>query len=283
MDEDLDWNKISASCFKDESSVKPEGKTIHVEFGKRSNRLFLRIAAAVVAVIFVAATLVYLYVDRDQEIQLVAQNVNLEKVLPDGSQVTLTPGSSIVYQKHFKNDLREVKLVGDAYFDVAHDAKKPFIIHASTQVEVKVLGTQFYINTANASGKIEVVLIEGKVSVYYKDHPEQAITLLPGERTEVAPNPAEMVKEVNPDQNFLSWKTGRIVFKDTRLDEVINVLKKQYKADIRLSDPKLADCTITTTFENQSLDAVLRVIKETLSLNVHKNGKIITISGDPCR
>jgi ferric-dicitrate binding protein FerR (iron transport regulator) len=281
IDLDLQWNEISSACF--DAHKDKEGKTIQVDFRRRSNKLWLRIAAVIAAVVFVSATLIYLYWDGDKKVQVLAENTKLEQVLPDGSQVTLAPGAKLSYPKKFKNETREVNLQGDAYFDVAHNADKPFIIHAGEQIEVKVLGTQFYVNTSTEDGKVQVILISGKVAVYYKSHPETQTILLPGEKAELAPTYSEVKKEVNNDINFLSWKTGRIDFNNEPLDKVVKMLRTYYRADIRLADPALAKCTITSTFEDQSLDAVLRVIKETLSLEIKKQGKVIIISGPDCQ
>jgi ferric-dicitrate binding protein FerR (iron transport regulator) len=283
MDVDAEWEKFSEKCFE---ADRPQGKTFAVDFSpKRSRSLLLRIAAvaAVLIVLAVSSILAYKYMNPASEVSVIAGTDNLERLLPDGSQVTLSPGTTFSYPEQFKGSSRQVRLDGEAYFEVSHDPSKPFIVSAGEHVRVEVLGTTFYVNTHNDEGKVEVVLINGKVAVYDEAHPESKLILLPGEKTEVSPAEFVMSKSTSTDQNYLAWKTGKLVFAETRLDEVVRLLNKTYHADVRLADPALGSCTITATFNNQSLESVMTVIKETLSLEVHKQGKTTILSGPACQ
>ena len=91
-----------------------------------------------------------------------------------------------------------------------------------------------------------------------------------------------IMKTTNEDVNFLAWKTKHIVFNNTPLNEVVALLTKVYHTSIRLSGDRLSDCRITTTFDRQSLESVLNVLKATLDLQARTTGAGIELSGHGC-
>jgi ferric-dicitrate binding protein FerR (iron transport regulator) len=203
-------------------------------------------------------------------------------ILPDGSSVTLNKGAVLEYPSKFRKGPRQVQLTGEAYFEVKHDEKKPFII-TSGNVKVEVLGTSFYVNTCQSSGQMEVILNSGKVKVYFSDDAEHGLILSPGEKADVSCEDHSLRMEVNTDENYLSWKTGRLVFSNTPLPEIIRILEKDYHAHIELANPDLTHCLVTATFENQSLEAVINVLKATLNLQVSVSGQTIILTGGICK
>jgi transmembrane sensor len=173
-------------------------------------------------------------------------------------------------------------LKGEAYFQVTHDNKKPFIVSSGT-ARIEVLGTQFNVNTKTSTGTMEVVLTTGKVSVYYKAKPEHNVLLVPGEKAVLLADKEQISKSANTDPNYMAWKTRVLEFDNETLAEVVNTLQNVYQTPVKLADPALAECRVTASFNDQSLESVLQVIKETLDLQVKKNGKTIELSGKSCR
>ncbi|HTX88401.1 MAG TPA: FecR domain-containing protein, partial [Bacteroidales bacterium] len=167
-------------------------------------------------------------------------------------------------------------------FEVKHDVSKPFVI-SSGNVNVEVLGTTFYVNTERADGKLEVILNSGKVAVYFSETPGNRVILTPGEKAEVSRDTRKIEKDVNDDPNWLSWKTGRLVFNNTPLGEIAQDLMRVYPVKIELTSPGISRCLVTATFENQSLESVLNVLKATLNVKITISGTTIMISGDACR
>jgi transmembrane sensor len=160
--------------------IKPEESEMNRVQGFRS---FYRVAAAII--VFVASSFIlYFYFTGPRDIVVTAKSGNMFVRLPDGTAVVLNLGSMITYPDKFAGDKRKIDISGEAYFNVKPDKTKPFVI-ASGDARVEVLGTSFNINTRSSSGKMEVVLTEGKVSVYYKDRKAEKLILAPGEKAEI--------------------------------------------------------------------------------------------------
>ncbi len=246
-------------------------------------KTFFRILkyAAVFVFIAVSITTLYYYFSKPGTQQLLAKSNTIESKLPDGTSVTLNTGSSLEYPEKFEKNKRSVKLKGEAYFNVAHDVSKPFII-AADDIMVEVLGTSFYVNTDNLNGKVEVILTSGKVAVYHKDKPIEKIIMVPGEKLELSKNQNDFSKTINEDDNYLAWKTKKLIFTDEPLTKIVKTLNKVYRSKIQIKDNNIANCKITATFDNQSLDAVLNVIEATVDVNISKTADIIQISGKGC-
>jgi transmembrane sensor len=278
IDTDQEWNTMQAK-MKDPVKV--------ISFNKKWSSLksyiqnIWKVAAAVIILLGFSG-LLYFYLAKPANIVVCAQESNLEQVLPDGSVVSLHAGSQVTYPEKFSAKNRNVELEGEAYFKVAHDKTKPFIV-ASHDAMVKVLGTQFNVNTHSSTGTMEVVLTSGKVSVYYKQKPQDKVLLLPGEKAEFIVGRKEIHKSTNTDPNYMAWKTRVLVFNNETLAQVVNTLYNVYQTQVKIDDIKLSGCRVTATFEDQSLQSVLEVLKETLGFEVKQTGGIIEISGKGCR
>ena len=251
---------------------------------KNQNTSFPKIwkIAATVTILLAASFLLYFNLAKFRDVIVTAQTSNIVRVLPDGTVVSLHAGSQITYPATFDSKTRNVELKGEAYFEVTHDKTKPFVV-ASGDARVEVLGTKFNVNTKKASGTMEVVLTSGKVSVYYNENPEENVMLNPGEKAVLLADQKQISKSTNTDPNYMAWKTRVLVFDNETLAEVINTLQDVYQTKIKLSDDQISGCRVTASFNDQSLESVLQVIKETLDLQVTQNGKVIEVSGNGCR
>jgi transmembrane sensor len=238
--------------------------------------------AAAITVLLVSSFLLYYYISKPTNIVVTAQATNIEQLLPDGSVVTLHAGSQISYPEKFESKTRNVQLKGEAYFKVAHDKTKPFIVE-SGDARIEVLGTEFNVNTNASSGSMEVVLTAGKVSVYYKAKPQNTVLLMPGEKAELITAQNQIRKFANSDPNYMSWKTKVLLFDNETLAQVIITLQHVYQTPIKLADPQLTECRVTASFNDQSLQSVLEVIKETLNLKIELKGEIIEVKGKSCK
>jgi len=249
--------------------------------GKSVFQRLWKVAAAVI-VLLVSSFFMYYYFAKPATVVVIAQGTNIEQILPDGSVVSLHSGSQLSYPEKFNSSTRNVELKGEAYFNVAHDNSKPFIV-ASGEARIKVLGTQFNMNTLAASGNMEVVLTSGKVSVYYKADPEATILLMPGEKAEIHANQKQIHKSSNADPNYMAWKTRMLVFDNETLGQVAQTLQHVYQTKITFADSQLSACRVTASFNDQSLESVLQVLKQTLDLQVKTNDKTLELSGKGCR
>jgi ferric-dicitrate binding protein FerR (iron transport regulator) len=224
------------------------------------------------------SALAYYYIATPKTVLLAAGKTSLEQTLPDGTIVTLNAGSSIEYPEKFLSSTRSVNLKGEAYFQVTHDASHPFIVSANN-ASIEVLGTSFNVNTGALTGKMTVLLTEGKVAVYLKSNTKEKIHLAPGEKAEVENKTIK--KSVISDANYMSWKTGRIVFDNTSLKQIAETLTQVYQTQVTVA-PGLEKCTVTANFNNQSLEAVLNVLKATLDLQVIEKNNSLEITGKAC-
>lgn len=300
------WMNIEASRIENETNIdeewlkiKPfitntsnEKKTadipvfpLHSDKSKTRTFLYRTIRiAAVFLMLAVSSYIVYYFLKNDEHkaCHLTAKVETLEGKLPDGTSVTLNAGSVLEYPEKFDDDKRNVTLNGEAYFNVTHYATRPFII-AAEELRVEVLGTSFYVNTNATNGNVEVILTSGKVALYHKDKPNERTILEPGEKAEYSKSDMKISKSKNDEENYMAFKTKKLIFSDTRLDEIVLTLNKVYHSNIKLKDTNIADCTVSTTFDNQSLTSVLNVLKATLDLKENKSGSSIELLGNGCK
>jgi transmembrane sensor len=148
-------------------------------------------------------------------------------VLADGTKVWLNSASSIKYPVQFIGNERKVELTGEAYFEVAHDAKKPFRVVSNGQT-VEVLGTHFNVNAYSDEGEVKTTLLEGSVKV----STQNINTIIkPGEQAQFD-NGKINVKDVDVDE-VVAWKNGFFYFEDNNIQEVMRQLSRWYDVDIK--------------------------------------------------
>jgi ferric-dicitrate binding protein FerR (iron transport regulator) len=254
---------------------KPNYGFFHIQYQQ-----FLRIAAIILVILIPSFFIIRSYTLPEQK-QLEASLTIQEGNLPDGTVVTLNKGASLEYPSSFRGNTRNVKLNGEAYFEVMHNPTKPFII-TSQNVKIEVLGTSFYVNSKGDNNTMEVILNSGSVAVYFEDHKENAIFLLPGEKADINSNGEKMLKDINADQNYRSWMTQHFIFNHTPLVTIVDDLNKVYHANLRITTPIISSCLVTATFDHQSLESILHVLQATLDLNISPQGTYTDISGDKC-
>jgi transmembrane sensor len=282
---DQEWNALQAIMKVTESETELPLKVISLHQNRKAIKLFLQNTwkvAAAVTILLVSSFFIYYYLSKPANIVVTAESTNIEQLLPDGSVVSLHAGSQIAFPAKFASGTRNVELKGEAYFKVAHDKTKPFIV-ASGDARIEVLGTEFNVNTHTAAGTMQVVLTTGKISVYNKAKPKENLILIPGEKAEFISSQLQIRKSLNTDPNYMAWKTRVLVFDNETLAQVANTLQNVYQTPVKLADPHLSGCRVTASFNNQSLQSVIQVLKETLDLQVKETGNMIELSGNGCR
>lgn len=192
--------------------------------------------------------------------------------LADGSKVTLHGNSKLTYPKEFSSNERRVKLEGEAFFDIAKNPDKAFII-AVKDAEVKVLGTSFNVNAGN--DHVEVLVETGKVLFSKADNPSKSLVLKKGDFAVLQDN--QLTKDLMNDDNYLSWKTKKLVFKNMKLKDVAKVINRTYQVSIEFSDPNIEKLNINTTFNEDPLDNVLMNLCKPYRLKYEKHGTEIII------
>lgn len=268
---DEEWSKFKNEVGFDDKFLIPKKKT-------KKNFSVYRVAAAVSAILLIGVAALYILNPRQEVIY--AQNEVLESKLPDGTEVTVNKNSSITYSKKFNKKDRKVELDGDAYFKVEKDKTKPFIIDAES-FYVEVLGTEFYVNSTFKER--QVVVTEGSVAVYqFKDKRDQVI-LTAGEEIIFDTKQNEIRKIENYDENYLSWKTKIFNFNNRSLEDIFFDLEAVYNIKFEFKNPELKNCRQSVSFENQSIDEILNVLRATFDqISFSKNKNIVIVNGDTC-
>lgn len=221
-------------------------------------------------VIILLATSLFIRNGRDfnPQLKLIATgNKELKEVqLPDGSIVKINSGSSIQFPEKFDENIREVKLNGEAFFSVTKNSH-PFVV-VTNNAKVTVLGTKF--DVCSRGDKTEVVVKEGKVKLAQKERNDNGVYLLKGQASSVTQNfDPGLPEEVNSDY-LLGWMSGKLVFDETPLSEIVAELERFYDVPISAENINLNSYTLTGSFKNRDVDSVLTMICLTLNLDFEK-------------
>ncbi len=271
---EMAWNKVSKNIGLNET--KRVGKV--VQMPSRTNQLLYRIAASIV--ILLGVTWIYTSKFSEPEMLKFATLANEQKelILPDNSKVFLNANTSIEYPEDFKGNTREIKLEGEAFFEITKDASHPFIIHTANAY-TKVLGTSFNILARKNSDQIVVSVKTGKVEVGLDE--QHNVQLEPGYTAKVNLGNKEVEKLVTPSENYLSWKTKEIVFSDVTIAEVISFMETYYDVNVD-ANTEILECHFTGKFNNPSLTELLNVLELSNGIQVEMKEKEIILRGNPC-
>lgn len=240
---------------------------------KREARLFFYKIAASVAVAMTLCASMYHFsrFSKTSETTTYGQMKNVK--LPDGTYVKLNSNSTLRTNKDFlASDHREVWIEGEAFFSVAHDKEKPFIVHTPRGLDIEVLGTEFNVNS---SGKrTEVVLNKGSVQVKLeKNGVLRQEKLKPGEMIGVEADDNRLYKTLADTLYYASWKYNLLAFNGEYLRDVVEILEQRYRCNIVLPNPGIGQLRFTGSVPNNDLDLALGTITRTFNLQVRKDGK----------
>jgi ferric-dicitrate binding protein FerR (iron transport regulator) len=230
-------------------------------------RIYMRAAAILLLPLLITGGLVYSYLGNHGNIttnRRVSSTIyaplgaRVSFNLPDGTIGMLNSGSHLSYSLPFAND-RQVKLEGEAWFEVSHDENHPFKISAGNST-VKVLGTSFNLSAYPAENYVEVVLQQGKVE-FQDNKADEKVAMLPSERL-VFQN-GNISKSVCDPAKYNAWTEGKLVFRGDPMAEVARRIERWYNVKIVLADPKLEKYSFRATFQDDSLLEILRFLSMT--------------------
>ncbi len=187
-------------------------------------------------------------------------------VLPDGSSGWLNGGSTLSFPTQFKGKGRNVELIGEAYFDVQTNPKKPFTVIAD-EMKVRAYGTSFNVMAYSDDKNREVTLETGVVEVFGKDrfNNEKSMGLMaPGERGVLIQGTGYFKKDPVKVDLYTSWKEGKLmILRNEPMSQVVIKLNRWYNVNIVINDSHLESYTYRATFEDEKLDEVLKILKRT--------------------
>jgi len=220
---------------------------------------WFRIAASVLLVTGAAWVGYHFYDLKTQTPEFVVVTTNdsvITKTLPDGSVVYLNKKSSVTYAADFKSH-RDVKLVGEAFFDVVHDNAAPFTVHAGNVV-IRDIGTAF--NVSSNTQRIEVIVEKGIVEVSRKS---ASIRLEKQEMVTIKPEDVQLHKEQVKDLLYNYYRTNEFVANHTPLNRLVDMLNEAYHANISIENKAVANAPISGTFPgSDSVEGILNAIIE---------------------
>jgi ferric-dicitrate binding protein FerR (iron transport regulator) len=244
-------------------------------------KVWMRAAAFLILALLSVYAAMFLF-NNDQKI-LVAGNEIKTFTLPDGSSLTLSPGSSASYlTSAFNKRNREIMITGMARLEVVHTEDNiPFEVMAG-KLKVSVLGTKFYVNTGDESTMPMVYLEEGRVEASLEGDPGNKLVLNPGQQASIDPESGQLIIGDFVDINQTAWLTKHFEFNATPLFRVLWLLQKAYGIEIELVQPGIGNCTVTATFDKQEPGEILRIIAATLGLQLSGNAGHFVLSGNAC-
>ncbi|MEO7393638.1 MAG: FecR family protein [Chitinophagaceae bacterium] len=215
--------------------------------------------------------------------------------LPDGSVVWLNAGSKLTYNKEYGQQIREVSLTGEGYFDIIKNKEKPFIIHTSN-IDIKVLGTAFNVRAYPEDKQTETILIRGSIEVTIKNRPDNKIILSPNEKL-IVENESfikkgkDATKAIQPAISInklirsiadstvaeTQWVDNKLVFNDESFAELAVRMERWYDINIEITDPLLEQKRMTGNFEKETINQAIEALKLMIPFKHEQAGNKINI------
>jgi transmembrane sensor len=229
--------------------------------------------------------------------------------LSDGTRVTLGVASTLHYPADLTGAARTVELDGEAYFEVRHDARRPFVVRTAHAV-ARDIGTRFVVRAYSDLPNTDIVVTDGVVELraarpaVQPADAKRAIVQRPGSHTALATTegsgrdaggvllgPADRgridargkIHRMSgvDTTSALAWARGELVFNDTPLRAVVTELRRWYDADITVGDDVVAARPLTASFDNEPLDVVLKALTTATGTRAVRHGTTITIAAAP--
>ena len=307
---DKAYQRVQLQIYKQKKS-KLRSKERSGNFDRRFSAEARKWAAVIILSLITGAGLYYLVqlytptpAERAKNEIVVPFGSKSRILLPDGSEVWLNAGSKLSYSMDYGKKMREVNLVGEGYFKVAHNPDKPFIVQAS-KVRIKALGTEFNVKAYPDENVIETILVKGSVVIDKSEVFEnntrkisQSIILKPGQKARIYKEPEtkttyvklpETKERLEPDvkvekpaqpakenkinlQNSntkieTSWKDERWIIKGENLDELLILLSRRFNITISLLSKNLSKYQFSGTIENETPEQVFRIMSLTIPMS----------------
>lgn len=270
-----------------ERSLRQFKRRMHAGRRISLRRITLRAAAAAVAVILLAGgvTTVSLSKRLAQPLTVITHlGERSQVVLPDGTKVWLNSASSVEYVAPFFSRERRVKMDGEAYFEVQHDAQAPFVV-STNGLDIKVLGTRFNIRNDDNDHRITTVLLEGAVKAYASGDEKAAVRLRPSQQLvfDTRTGAMRLTDEPSADRS-INWIDGRFCFEHDTFAEIVAELKRYYNVDIRFMDDALRSERFSGDFRvEDGIYHIMSVLQLTYKFTYKVVGNDIEIYPNPKR
>jgi transmembrane sensor len=249
-----------------------------------------RIAAILLVPLFIYSGYVTLRnstLKKLQEEHVVMQTISSRQgmvsqfALADGTKVWLNSGSELQFPTSFTGALREVKLKGEAFFEVTKNEKQPFRVNAN-ELKVDVLGTRFNVINYDGDTQAEVILVEGKVKLSAENGQikKEYGTMHPGQRAVYhETNQKVEAEDVNVDK-YIAWRDGNLIFREDKMEDVAKRLSRWFNVEIVINDPEIKSYVYKADFRNENLTQVLNLLKISAPIDYQIIGNKLLPNGE---
>lgn len=200
-------------------------------------------------------------------------NLDMAVNLPDGSHVVLRHGAELAYDVSSTSG-RSLTLRGEAFFDVVHDAQKPFTITID-DLAIKVLGTSFIVESVSDSGYVSVKVIAGRVMMACGT---SSIIVTKDQAGLYYRGSKELSGASTYDKNDIAWKTNTLSFSGTPMSVVAAKLSRYFNREIVIGSPQLASVPLSVELDSPNLDSVLQLLQLTFGLDVQQSDSTIILT-----
>lgn len=246
---------------------EPQPGSIPESSIKRKRRISTMSFATVLAVVIIGTVIITTQLNKRSKEErtlavLTKKSTNRSEskfiLLEDSTQVWLNAATSLDFPDRFNAKKREVYLAGEAFFDVKHADKVPFVIHIG-DMSVTVLGTAFNIKAYPGQKNITVAVSRGKVKVTGKDGWE--MTLVKGQQVKVNDHSNATAEKNVTDDLIAGWQQGNIYYDDEPFKDIISDMERVYNVSVRIENPLVADQEISTSFKKEiGIEQALQVL-----------------------
>jgi ferric-dicitrate binding protein FerR (iron transport regulator) len=257
-DIEFDTNK---AWLKIRARIQSEGYTGQLRSAFIPKSSYFAIAATVLVMVALSLSVWFYYNPKTITLANMTQSSTIIRTLSDGTQIFLGENTILVYPVRFVGKTRTVKLNGEAYFDVAKNGTKPFIIKTS-HADVKVVGTSFNLKTSNSEVHLKVT--EGKVKITLNTNQKSALVQT-GEAALASKN--DIVTYTQPTGQTIKSAMKLLMFQDETLDNIIRVINSAYGSNIKVLGNDLKDMRISVTFDND-ISSIVNTLSMSFNLKV---------------
>ncbi len=267
----ITWEKTFL-MYPDKNLEIPEFDKETLRLSRTKSRLWYIISGVAAAIITLVAISFFLQTPRDNQITIYSQDTKKQITFPDGSVVWLNKNSSITFPDNFEKN-RTVSLHGEGFFNVKRkDDKRPFIVKTKL-TEIKVIGTQFYVDNSDSLFN-EAVLQSGIIQLTAND---KSLLLKPNQKVNIDKETNKVtISEVNPE-NYTNWTNSKLVFKNKNLDDAFLQMEKWFGVTINNDIESLKKFPVSLTINDETLEETMKMLSLISPLTYEISGNIVTI------
>jgi ferric-dicitrate binding protein FerR (iron transport regulator) len=236
------------------------------------------------ALILIALSLIYIQKAANERVTFSNLTAGVKELtLPDGNAVWLNKNSSVAYPSKINKEPYEISINGEAYIELTYLNGKKYTIKAQNARIFAEAPASFNIKAWTDQENIDITVASGALTIADESY-RQGLALLvtQGNYCSVHKSRKLVYTAQNIDENYLAWKTGKLIFHNQPIATVSDILALYYDTKIELEDASLAYCLFSGTFEQKPIDIILNQIQADLNFTIINTGSKITFSGKGC-